>query len=304
MSQDIHTHENMIKYMIYSMTGFGKATAVTDTKKITIEIKSVNSKQFDLSMRLPYPYREREMELRTLLLQRIERGKVECNLSVETTTQEIPGVINSTLLESYYKQLKQIAQQSGIPEPSDWFPTLLRMPDVMKPEVQTPEEEEWSLINNCLLEAIDAFAAFRKQEGDSLVALFTQKIGNIESLLGEVPKYENERVEKIRERITEALTKIESLDYDRNRLEQEMIFYIEKLDISEEKLRLTNHLNYFRETLALGGGQGKKLGFILQEIGREINTLGSKSNHHELQKIVVQMKDELEQMKEQVLNVM
>lgn len=290
--------------MIHSMTGFGRATRELPNKKVTVDVKSVNSKQLDLSVRTPHLYRDKEMELRGLLAQRIERGKVEFSLQIEVQAQDAAPAINTTLIESYYRQLKEISQRTGIPEPTDWYTILLRLPDVTCPEVKQVEEAEWNEVLACVDDAIAQFLAFRSQEGDSLKTLFLQKIANIGSLLEAIAPYEIERVEKVRERITESLAKLETIDYDRNRLEQEMIFYIEKLDINEEKQRLANHLSYFKETLNLKGGQGKKLGFILQEIGREINTLGSKSNHYEMQKIVVQMKDDLEQMKEQVLNVM
>ena len=213
--------------------------------------------------------------------------------------------INAALVENYYNQIKSISEMTHIPMPEDWFATLLRMPDVLtKADVQELSEDEWEVVRRVVEEAINHLVDFRKQEGSALEKKFNEKIDNIERLLKSIEPYETERVAKIRERITDALEKTISVDYDKNRLEQELIYYIEKLDINEEKQRLSNHLRYFRETMAGGHGQGKKLGFIGQEMGREINTTGSKSNHAEMQNIVVQMKDELEQIKEQVLNVM
>jgi uncharacterized protein (TIGR00255 family) len=213
--------------------------------------------------------------------------------------------VNGALVENYYRQLKTLAERVGIPEPSDWMYTLTRMPDVLtKTEQEVLSDEEWTEGRKAVEQAIEALVNFRKQEGAALERKFNEKVDNIERLMAEIEPYEKSRVEKIRQRIVEGLQQIPGVDYDKNRLEQELIYYIEKLDISEEKQRLTNHLKYFRETMANGHGQGKKLGFIAQEMGREINTTGSKSNQAEMQNIVVQMKDELEQIKEQVLNVL
>ncbi|MGN0037260.1 MAG: YicC/YloC family endoribonuclease [Bacteroidaceae bacterium] len=291
--------------MIQSMTGYGKATASFGGKKIYVEIKSLNSKAMDLSARIAPLYREKEMEIRNRISQTLERGKVDFSLWVEKEADEAATPINAALVENYYQQIKQIAAASHIPEPQEWFATLLRMPDVLtKVETQELTDEEWAVVSQAIDEAIGHLTDFRRQEGAALEKKFNEKIDNIERLLKAIEPYETERVAKIRERITDALEKTLNVDYDKNRLEQELIFYIEKLDINEEKQRLTNHLNYFRETLRDGHGQGKKLGFIAQEMGREINTTGSKSNQAEMQNIVVQMKDELEQIKEQVLNVM
>lgn len=290
--------------MILSMTGFGKASTELRNKKITVEIKSLNSKQLDLSARIANNYKEKEMEIRNLLSRTLERGKVDVVVYSENLGKDSSTQINQGILESYFHQIKDSATTLGIEEPKDWFQVLLRMPEVLKYETQEVDEEEWKVLMNTVEESLSHLVAFRRQEGKMLEELFRSKIENIGRLLSEVEPYETERVEKIRVRITEALQKINDLDYDKNRLEQEMIYYIEKLDVNEEKTRLSNHLKYFLETLENGKGQGKKLGFILQEMGREINTLGSKSNHAEMQKIVVQMKDELEQMKEQILNVM
>ncbi len=292
--------------MIQSMTGYGKATAELPDKKINVEIKSLNSKAMDLSTRIAPIYREKEMEIRNEISKTLERGKVDFSLWIEKKEgTENATPINQTLIEGYYQQIQAISQKLNIPVPSDWFQTLLRLPDVMtKTEVQELSEEEWKTAQDCISEAIGHLVDFRKQEGEALEKKFREKIKNITNLLESITPFEKERVEKIKERITDALEKTLNTDYDKNRLEQELIYYIEKLDVNEEKQRLSNHLKYFINTLENGSGQGKKLGFIAQEMGREINTLGSKSNHAEMQKIVVQMKDELEQIKEQVLNVM
>ena len=287
------------------MTGYGKATAVFEDKKIHVEIKSLNSKALDLSARIAPLYREKEMEIRNLIARRLERGKVEFTLWVEKDAADMATPINTAVLEDYYRQLRDISAATGIPAPADWFQTLLRLPDVLtKADVQELSEEEWAVASRAVDEAIDRLVAFRMQEGEALERKFNEKLDNITALLASIEVYETERVARIRERITDALEKTISVDYDKNRLEQELIYYIEKLDINEEKQRLANHLRYFRETMHDGHGQGKKLGFIAQEMGREINTTGSKSNHAEMQNIVVKMKDELEQIKEQVLNVM
>ena len=286
------------------MTGYGKAAAAYGDKKIYAEIKSLNSKALDLSVRIAPLYREKEMEIRNLISKTLERGKVEFNLWVEKEVSASATPINAGLIANYYEQIKSVSEQYNIPLPSDWFATLLRMPDVLtRVEIQELEEEEWMVAKSVVEAAINNLVDFRKQEGIALANKFNEKLDNIASLMKEIEPYENERVNKIRERITDNLAKL-PVEYDKNRLEQELIYYIEKLDINEEKQRLTNHLQYFRETMNEGVGQGKKLGFIAQEMGREINTTGSKSNQAEMQNIVVRMKDELEQIKEQVLNVM
>ena len=291
--------------MIQSMTGYGKATVTFGDKKINVEIKSLNSKALDLSTRIAPLYREKEMEIRNRIAKTLERGKVDFSVWIEKEAGESATPINAALVENYYKQINAIAEAYHIPVPEDWFATLLRMPDVLtRVEVQELSEEEWSVASQAIDEALQHLVDFRKQEGAALEKKFREKVDNIERLLHSLETYEKERVTKIRERITDALEKTIQKDYDKNRLEQELIYYIEKLDINEEKQRLANHLNYLRETLENGHGQGKKLGFIAQEMGREINTTGSKSNHALMQNIVVQMKDELEQIKEQVLNVM
>lgn len=291
--------------MIYSMTGFGKAIVELPQRKITVEIKSLNSKQLDLSMRVPQIYKALEMDIRSEIAQRLERGKVDFSIQIENKASgDSSAQINIDIVRNYYEQLKAATTALQIPEPADWLPTLLRLPDALKSETAEASDDENEAVKRAVNEAIDHLIEFRAQEGLMLQKLFSEKIGNIARLLTEVEPYEKERTEKIKARIVDALSKIENFDYDKNRMEQEMIFYIEKLDINEEKNRLDNHLKYFIETMDGRYGQGKKLGFISQEIGREVNTMGSKANHAELQKIVVRMKDELEQIKEQILNVM
>ena len=292
--------------MILSMTGYGKAVVAYKEKKINVEVKSLNSKSLDLSARIAPLYREKEMEIRRLLAQKLERGKVDFSLWVEKESTVDATPINAALVENYYHQIKSISANTGIPEPSDWFTTLLRMPDVTaKTEVEVLEEEEWHAAKQAITEALDKLIEFRTQEGAALEKKFTEKIDNISALLKSIEPFEKSRVPKIKDKIIDGLKQIPEVDYDKNRLEQELIYYIEKLDISEEKQRLSNHLKYFRETMNESGhGVGKKLGFISQEMGREINTTGSKSNQAEMQNIVVKMKDELEQIKEQVLNAL
>ena len=291
--------------MIQSMTGYGKAVVAFKEKKIHVEIKSLNSKQLDLKTRIAPLYREKEMEMRQMVAEALIRGKVDMSVWVEKDTSVDPTPINAQLVENYYQQIKAIADKTGIPTPEDWFYTLLRMPDVMtKTDVEELDDEEWKVVKGGVAEALKNLVDFRTQEGAALQKKFTEKIDNIAKLMGEIEPYEKSRVQKIKARIIDGLQQIPTADYDKNRLEQELIYYIEKLDISEEKQRLANHLKYFRDTMNEPAGQGKKLGFIAQEMGREINTTGSKSNQAEMQNIVVKMKDELEQIKEQVLNAL
>lgn len=291
--------------MILSMTGYGKCVAEYQGKKIHVEIKSLNSKALDLSTRIASLYREKEMEIRQQIAQKLERGKVDFAIWAEKIGGDISSPVNTAVLAEYYKQVSSAATGLGVDNPEIWFPTLLRFPDVLtKVETEELSEEEWAVASKVVETAIDNLISFRQQEGKALYAKFSEKIENIRTLLASIEPFEKGRVEKIRQRILDGLKQIPEVQYDANRLEQEMIYYIEKLDISEEKQRLTNHLNYFMETMNDGHGQGKKLGFIAQEMGREINTTGSKSNQAEMQNIVVKMKDELEQIKEQVLNVM
>ena len=268
-------------------------------------MKSLNSKQLDLNTRIAALYREKEMEMRQMVAEALIRGKVDMSVWIEKDMAVDPTPINAALVENYYQQIKSISEKTGIPVPEDWFYTLLRMPDVLtKTDTEELEEEEWQTVKGAVSEALKNLVDFRTQEGAALQKKFTEKIDNIAILLAEIEPYEKSRVEKIKQRIVEGLQQIPGVDYDKNRLEQELIYYIEKLDISEEKQRLTNHLKYFRDTMNEPAGQGKKLGFIAQEMGREINTTGSKSNQAEMQNIVVKMKDELEQIKEQVLNAL
>ena len=291
--------------MIQSMTGYGKAVLSYGEKKINVEIKSLNSKTMDLSTRIAPLYREKEMEIRQMLTAKLVRGKVDFSVWIEKDELTEASSINAALVENYYHQIKDIAAKTGIPEPSDWFYTLLRMPDVTT-KVETPVlgDDEWAVVRQAIDSAVDALLAFRRQEGAALERKFNEKVDNIERLLASIEPYEKARVQKIREQIVKGLEMLPEASYDKNRLEQELIYYIEKLDISEEKQRLANHLNYFRETMGEERPNGKKLGFIAQEMGREINTTGSKSNQAEMQNIVVKMKDELEQIKEQVLNAL
>ncbi len=300
--------------MILSMTGYGKAVATFNEKKISVEIKSLNSKALDLSTRVAPLYREKEMEIRQMIQQKVIRGKVDFAIWIEKDAATEAAPINVALIENYYNQLQNVAKRLGLScqevnggnIASDWMKVLMRMPDVMsRQEIEELSDEEWTVVRQAIDDALCALVDFRKQEGAALEKKFNEKIDNIEALMLSIEPYEKARVEKIRARIIDGLKAIPEIEYDKNRLEQELIYYIEKLDISEEKQRLANHLNYFRETMVeVEGGQGKKLGFIAQEMGREINTTGSKSNQAEMQNIVVKMKDELEQIKEQVLNAL
>ena len=288
------------------MTGFGKATVAYKEKKINVEVKSLNSKALDLSTRIAPLYREKEMEIRQFIAKNLERGKIDFSIWIEKDVVADATPINMALVKNYYQQIKKISAQTGIPEPADWYATLLRLPDVTtKTDVEELTDEEWKAAQQAIDEAVNHLIEFRRQEGAALQKKFTEKVDNIQALLASIEPYEKSRVEKIKTNIVNGLQQIPNVEYDKNRLEQELIYYIEKLDISEEKQRLSNHLKYFRETMnEEGHGVGKKLGFIAQEMGREINTTGSKSNQAEMQNIVVKMKDELEQIKEQVLNAL
>lgn len=291
--------------MIQSMTGYGKAIVTYKEKKINVEIKSLNSKSLDLSTRIAPLYREKEMEIRQQVSSALDRGKIDFSIWIEKDIANEVNPINSDIVAHYYQQIKQIAKTTGIPEPLDWFQTIVRLPDItLKTEIEVLKDEEWEMARQAIEEALQNLISFRQQEGAALQNKFNEKIDNIAQLLQEIEPYEKMRVEKIRTRIVDGLEQIPNAEYDKNRLEQELIYYIEKLDISEEKQRLANHLKYFRDTMNETTPNGKKLGFIAQEMGREINTTGSKSNLAEMQNIVVQMKDELEQIKEQVLNAL
>lgn len=293
--------------MILSMTGFGKAVKVYNNKKVTAEVKSLNSKQLDFGVRLPQSHREIEMELRNLISKSLLRGKIDLFVYCEPIEGAASGTINIPMLQQYKAQIEEMATQLNLPQPEDWYTTLLRMPDALKTDAKATEadEEELLTVKEVVTQATQQLIEFRRQEGARLATFFEEKIAAIQALLNEVPRYEEPRTLKIKGRILDALAKLKEVDYDRNRFEQELIYYIEKLDITEEKIRLQNHLNYFLETMhGDEPGQGKKLGFISQEIGREVNTMGSKANQADLQNLVVRMKDHLEQIKEQVLNVL
>ena len=299
--------------MIYSMTGYGKAeNQVANNKKLVVEIRSLNSKSMDLSVRIAPQLRSKELDIRTLIAQRLERGKIDLSIYYQDAAQgentATFAPINREAFTYYYKELSALQHELGIPS-QDLVATIMRMPDVTKLQDQSDiTDEEWAIVLQTIEAAVAQFNAFREQEGASLYRMFCEKLDAIAALLSDVEPYEQGRVEKIKSRIEANLEQLSAATQqaiDRNRLEQEMIFYLEKLDITEEKVRLTNHLRYFRETMDNeGSGVGKKLGFIAQEMGREINTLGSKSNQSEMQIIVVKMKDILEQIKEQVLNVL
>lgn len=291
--------------MIQSMTGYGKATVKTGTRSITAEIKSLNSKSIDISTRIAPLFKEKELDIRSQIATTLERGKCDFSLMVENNASASGQSINSDVLAGYISQIREISLQQQIELPSDWFQTILRLPDVISQSApEQLSDEIWQAACKAIAQAIDGLMEFRTQEGKALEAKLREKISNIRELLASIAPFEQERVTKIKDHLRESLESVAGADYDKNRFEQELIFYIEKLDINEEKQRLANHLDYFLETLDNGHGQGKKLGFISQEMGREINTLGSKSNQAEMQIIVVRMKDELEQIKEQVLNVM
>ena len=287
------------------MTGFGKASSEFSTKKITVEVRSLNSKQLDLNLRMPYIYKEKELELRSEISKQIERGKVDISIYTESIQETLPIAINKTLAKTYYNELKSLAEELKEVN-TDLFRLTMKMPDVLKAEKEVVEfdVEEWKAVKATVDSAIEAFQKFRDDEGKTLSNEFEMRIGIIDKLLTEVISYDAARVENIRTRIKNNIADvIEKEKIDENRFEQELIYYIEKLDITEEKLRLKTHLDYFTATMN-ELGSGRKLGFIAQEIGREINTIGSKANDSSVQKFVVQMKDELEKIKEQLLNVL
>ncbi len=287
------------------MTGYGKAECLLPDKKLTIEIKSLNSKQMDTNTRLPSLYKEKELEIRQLISAGLERGKVECSFHYELSESAISVTINEQVVKSYYEQLYKIAGELGLQASTELLSTVMRMPDAIRTEKPEIEDAEWLMVKDALLKAVDQVREFRSQEGRSLDQDMRQRVNAITEKLGLVANYETARMEQIRERIGNNLGEFLKKDaVDENRFEQELIYYIEKLDISEEKVRLANHCNYFLETMEDPVPAGKKLGFISQEMGREINTLGSKANHTDIQRLVVEMKDELERIKEQVLNVL
>ncbi len=294
-----------MRIMIKSMTGFGKATCELSGKKISIEIKSLNSKQLDVNMRLPNIYREKDLILRNEIANKLGRGKVDVGFYIDFLGNEKNTSINAHVIENYYNQLSPIADKLGLIEKTDILRAIMPLPDTIKTEQAELDDEEWKIIAKTFSDALNCLNEFRSQEGQSLKNDIVSRIENIRNLSVKIEPYEKERIEKIRERILDQLNELkEKIKVDQNRFEQEMIFYLEKLDITEEKVRLANHLDYFLETISNETMVGKKLGFITQEIGREINTMGSKANHSEVQKLVIQMKDELEKIKEQNLNIL
>lgn len=291
--------------MLKSMTGYGKAVNEIKNKRITIEIKSLNSKQLDMSTRIPGFYREKELEIRKTVGGALNRGKVDFSMYIESLNGETGTIINKPVVLSYYDQLKKLSEENGINEPADYFATLLKLPESLKTEVQEIDAEDWKIIFSIIQEALSQLNDFRITEGNALEADISARVKTILELLKEIPAFAEERIEKVRTRLFDGLKELKSkVEIDSNRFEQEMIFYLEKFDITEETVRLNSHCKYFFETATLQEPVGKKLGFITQEIGREINTIGSKANHGEIQRIVIQMKDELEKIKEQILNIL
>ena len=286
--------------MIYSMTGFGKALVQLPLKKITVEIKSLNSKNLDLSVRLPQPYKEKELEIRNVIAQQLERGKVECSVFIEVTGEETSATLNAPIVRAYIAQMKNIIPDA---DATELMKMAVRMPDALKVERCELDEEEWNEIVKVLNQALVNINEFRRQEGEKLGNDYVNRISTIRSCMNEIEGYEEDRIKTVKDRLLQNLKELE-VNIDESRYAQEVVYYIEKLDINEEKVRLTNHLDYFMETMNSSEHGGRKLGFIAQEMGREINTMGSKSNHAEMQKLVVKMKDELEKIKEQVLNIL
>ena len=286
--------------MIQSMTGFGKASLQLPTKKITVEVKSLNSKGLDLSVRMPSSYREMELGLRNQIALKLERGKIDFSIFIESTAEQTSTKVNVPIVKAYINQLREVYPAA---DETELMKMAVRMPDTMKTEREEIDENDWSEIQKVILEALDYIGNFRKDEGASLEKEFNLRIGNIRQYMNDALALDPERVQAIKDRLQTAISELK-VNVDENRFEQELIYYLEKLDITEEKVRLTNHLDYFLETINGTEANGRKLGFITQEMGREINTMGSKSNHAQMQKLVVMMKDELEKIKEQVLNVL
>ncbi len=286
--------------MIHSMTGYGKATAECTDKKVTVEIRSLNSKNLDINTRIPLLYREKELEIRKLLSERLQRGKVDFSINTESTAANKNQELNHEVIKAYMQEFKEVVSDASNIE---LLSIVMRLPDVLKHSSDSIDDDEWKIVMDLMNQAIDNLNQFRLAEGSAIKEDFIKRIKNIEQLLSEVSPFESERIVTLKERFLKNLEELNT-EYDQNRYEQELIYYIERLDITEEKVRLAQHCKYFIETLNTDQSEGKKLGFICQEIGREINTLGSKSNHSELQRIVVQMKDELEKIKEQILNIL
>jgi uncharacterized protein (TIGR00255 family) len=291
--------------MIRSMTGYGKAECELAQKKVTIEVKSLNSKQLDVNTRIPGIYRDKEIEIRREISDKLIRGKVDLSLYTESLGVDSNSAINSSVVKNYFNQLSEISAELGLPVNELTLQMVMQLPEVVKTSREELDENEWKIILATIREALKALDVFRLQEGLSLYNDTIINLNAITSLLEQIKPYEQERTDKVKDRILDGLKELSSPDgVDNNRLEQEMIFYLEKLDFNEEKVRLSNHCSYFLETLELDEPVGKKLGFIAQEIGREINTLGSKANHTEIQKLVIGMKDALERIKEQLLNAL
>lgn len=292
--------------MIKSMTGFGKATVECGEKKIIIEVKSLNSKQLDINLRIPNLYKEKEMEIRNLIKNALERGKVDMCIYFDNSDSEKEVAVNASVVEQYFKQMLDVAQHLGIEiSNNELLQSVMRFPDTLKQKTEELNENEWNKLQQGIEDALDKVNTFRIQEGKVLIKDILHRIELIKSFAAEVPQYENKRIENVRQRLTEKLKEWREIqNIDQNRLEQEIIYYLEKLDITEEKVRLGNHCKYFIETAEKEDAPGRKLGFIAQEIGREINTMGSKANDHDIQKLVVHMKDELEKIKEQSLNIL
>ncbi len=291
--------------MIRSMTGFGKAEFEINNKRITIEVKSLNSKSTDINTRIPQLFREKEIDIRRMLTDRLVRGKIDCNIFVESLGDASSATINPSVVKSYFSALQQISLDLNLPVEADILQIIMRLPDTVKVQYDQLNEEEWSMLNKHLNLAIDQVDSFRLQEGKALETDLRSSIAAIESLQNEIAPFETQRIENVKIRLTEALAKLQSsANANPDRYEQELIFYLERLDFNEEKVRLTNHLDYFIETVNEHEANGKKLAFITQEIGREINTLGAKANESNIQRLVVQMKDYLERIKEQTLNVL
>ncbi len=293
--------------MVKSMTGFGKTTVETGNKKIVIEIKSLNSKQFDLSLRMPNLFKEKEMEIRSMVKEQLDRGKMEMNISYDSTLEGNKDVsVNDSIVIKYFNQMMEVLEHLGFePDKNELLQTIMRFPDVLQVKAEELEENEWTILREGIKKALDEIDRFRIQEGKALIKDIVHRIELIQQLADQVPQFEVKRVEIIRQKLQEKISEWTDIKHiDQNRLEQELIYYLEKLDITEEKVRLANHCKYFIETAEKEDAPGRKLGFIAQEIGREINTMGSKANEHDIQKLVVRMKGELEKIKEQSLNIL
>ena len=286
------------------MTGFGKSIVETSGKKISIEIRSLNSKQIDINTRMPWVYKEKEIELRNILSRELERGKIDLFISADILEDQSVPTINKSVVKNYYRQLNDIAGELYIDSPDQLLPVIMRLPDTLRTEKEELSEKEWAVLKDLIIDAIRMIDGYRKEEGKAMETDIITRITNILSFLNDIEPFEKQRITTIREKLINSLKSIPNEKIDMNRFEQELILYLEKLDLNEEKVRLKKHCDYFLETINAGNSNGKKLGFISQEIGREVNTIGSKANDAAIQKIVVKMKDELEKIKEQVLNIL